>query len=56
MDKKYSCPQCGAEITKLPTTSHKEKGKVWQIPHFGKAKCTECGWTSEAYGKGIIQK
>ncbi|OGH47688.1 MAG: hypothetical protein A3A51_03700 [Candidatus Levybacteria bacterium RIFCSPLOWO2_01_FULL_39_10] len=53
--KKYLCPECGTEITKLPTVSYKEKGKVWHIPHFGKAKCSKCGWESEPYGKGLIQ-
>lgn len=54
--KKFYCPNCGKKITKIPTSSYKEKGKDWHIPHFGRAKCDKCGWKSEPYGKGLIQK
>ncbi|EKD86430.1 MAG: hypothetical protein ACD_37C00288G0002 [uncultured bacterium] len=55
MNRKYYCPKCKSEITKTPTSSYKEGGKIWHIPHFGRAVCTNCGWKSGPYGYGLVK-
>lgn len=47
----YLCPKCGKKITKVPLANYRENGKLWHIPHTGKAKCDNCGWESGPYGR-----
>lgn len=53
--QKYYCPKCNREVTRIPISSYtNEEGKSIHIPHFGRAHCTNCGWQSEPYGRGLI--
>jgi len=56
MNRKYYCPKCKAEINRTPTSNYKEGGKLWHIPHFGRADCTNCGWKSGPYGHGLVKE
>jgi|JI10StandDraft_1071094.scaffolds.fasta_scaffold2521751_2 uncharacterized protein with PIN domain len=55
--QKYYCPECQAEVTKVPISNYKnESGKTIHIPHFGIAHCTNCNWKSQPYGRGVVIK
>ncbi len=55
--QKYYCPECQAEVTKVPISNYKnESGKTIHTPHFGKAHCTNCNWKSQPYGRGLIPR
>jgi len=54
-NRRYYCPKCSAQLTKVPISSYTNgQGTAISIPHFGKAKCDNCKWQSEPYGRGLI--
>ncbi len=54
--QKYYCPECQAQVTKVPLSTYQDEyGRNIHIPHFGRAKCTNCKWASQPYGRGVLR-
>lgn len=53
--RKYYCPDCKHEVTRVPLTNYlNEAGDSIHIPYFGRAKCGNCPWQSEPLGRGLL--
>jgi predicted RNA-binding Zn-ribbon protein involved in translation (DUF1610 family) len=53
-ETKYYCPECGAWVTRVPISNYADAtGRGWHIPYYGRAQCTNCGWRSEPFGRGL---